>query len=255
LLVTGELSANTTASELILAGVGHPVEPLTSPLKLPRDLPGALFAANIGLALKKLPLKGEASLFRDINLNILSGKFRTGARRLKLTPILLSLVVLIGLGLLLPMNQLRSQTDVETTRLQNELTGVNQELSQALSLVDKAKQIGDTIDKISADAAAAKKEQQKILNKGGDVAYNLGLVTGALPTGTYFTSVGIGADQITVKGEAENSFKVVGYVEALEKLGKFSEVRIVSIDESKIAGSSTSEAASTRISFNVVISK
>ena len=147
------------------------------------------------------------------------------------------------------MNQLRSQADVETTRLQTELTGVNQELNQALSSVDKAKQIGDTIDKIMADAAAAKQEHQNILNKGGNFAYNLGLVTGALPTGTYFTSVGIDANQITVKGEADNSFKVVGYVEALETLGKFSEVRIVSIEESKV------EAASTRVSFNIVISK
>ena len=57
LLLSGEVSADTTTSELIQAAIGYPVELLVPPLKLPPDLPVALYATNIGLALKKGLLK------------------------------------------------------------------------------------------------------------------------------------------------------------------------------------------------------
>lgn len=259
LLLTGELSVNTNPIELTLAEMGYPVESLMSPLELPPDLPAALFATNIGLALKRLPLKlvtrGEATLFRDINLNIISGRFGAETRWLKIPHILLSLVVITGLGLLLPMNQLRSQADAETMRLQTELTSVSQKLDQALLLVNNAEQVEATMNKIVADAAAANQEYQYILSQGGDFAYNLALVTNAFPAEAYFTSVDTGTDLITVTGVADNPFTVVDYVVALEALGKFSEVRIVRIDESKGAGVSTTETGSTGVSFKIVINK
>jgi len=249
LLVTGELSADVTTSERISAEVGHPVEPLKLPLKLPPDLPAVSFATNIGLALKKLPVKptanGKSTYFRDINLNILSGQFGIRTSWIRLPLVLLFLAVLTGLGLLLPMNQLRSQADAETTRLQTELTGLNQELSQAKLSADKAKQITDTTNKVIADTETARQEYQYFLSAGGDFAYNLKLVTDALPTGAYFTSVDVGKNQITMTGGADNAFTVIDYVTALEALGKFSDVRIISINDGASAG----------VSFNIIIGK
>ena len=259
LLLTGELTVDTTARELISAEMGYPVELLTPPLELPPDLPAALFATNLGLALKKLPLKsfakGEATLYRDINLNILSGEYGIRTHWIKLPHILLSLVVVAGLGLLLPMDQLRSQAVVETTRLQTALTGVSQELEQAVLLVEEAEQIEDTIDKMVANAETTKQEHQYVLSKGGDFAYNLKLVTNAFPAKAYFTSVEVGTDQITVVGEADSPFMVVDYVMALEALGKFPEVRIVWIDESKSTGDDTTEAERAGVSFKVFVSR
>ena len=259
LLLTGELSVDTATSELISAETGYPVELLMPPLELPPDLPAALFATNIGLVLKKLPLKsfakGEATLYRDINLNILSGEYGIRTRWIKLSHVLLSLVVVAGLGLLLPMDQLRSQATAEITRLQTALTGVSQELEQAVLLVEDAEQIEDTIDKMVANAETTKQEHQYVLSKGGDFAYNLKLVTNAFPAKAYFTSVEIGTDQITMVGEADSPFTVVGYVMALEALGKFSEVRIVWIDESKSTGDDTTEAERAGVSFKVLVSR
>jgi Tfp pilus assembly protein PilN len=257
LLVTGEMSASA-ATQLISNEVGHPIEPLMPPLKLPHDLPAASFTTNIGLALKKMPLRptdGKATRFRDINLNILTGKFGTGTGWLKLPHILLSLAIVAGLGLLLPMSQLRSQAGAETVRLQTELTGVNQELNQAQQSANEAKQFEDTIGKITADAERIRQGYQYILDKSGDFAPNLTLVTNALPAEASFTSVKIGQNQITVGGEADNSFSVVSYVTALEALGKFSEVRIVSINENKSTGDSKKETNSTGVTFSIAISK
>ncbi|MBA7616178.1 hypothetical protein ES703_23474 [subsurface metagenome] len=258
LLLTGELSVDTTTSEIIQAETGYPVELLVPPMELPPDLPVGLFASNLGLALKKVPLKavatGETTLFRDINLNILPVKDKAGTRRVKLPHILLSTALIIGLGLLFPMCQLGSQADAETTRLQTELTGIGQEIDQARLAIDEAGQTEDTIDEIVTDAEAAKQEHQYILGKGGDFAINLKLVTNALPSEAYFTSVETGTAQIIVAGEADSPFTVVSYVTALEALGKFSEVRIAWIDESKSTGDETAEAESTGVSFRIVIS-
>lgn len=259
LLLTGELSVSTNPIELTLAEMGYPVESLMPPLELPPNLPAALFATNIGLALKRWPLKsvasGETALFRDININIIFSKFGAKPRWLKIPHILLSLIVITGLGLLLPMNQFRSQADAETIRLQTELTSVSQELDQALLLVDHTEQVEATINKIEADAAAANQEYQYILSQGGDFAYNLALVTNALPAEAYFTSVDTGTGLITMTGEADSPFTVVDYVVALEALEKFSEVRIVRIDEGKGAGVSATDAGVTGVSFKIVINK
>lgn len=102
--------------------------------------------------------------------------------------------------------------------------------------LNEAKQIKDTIDEIAAAADTLKQEHQYILSKGSDFANNLKLVTNALPSEAYFTSIEIGTDQFTVEGEADSSFVVISYAMALEAQGGLSEVRIVEINESKSTG-------------------
>ena len=252
LLLTGELSADATSSQLIQAKLGHPVELLTLPLKLPPDLPIALYATNIGLSLKKGLLKaiseGDSIRFNDINLNILSGAYGTSAGWLPLRRILISVASIISIALLLPMYQVSSQADVETKRLQTEYTRVTTKLQEA-------KTIEDTIDEIAADVGKMKQEHQYILSKGGDFANNLELVTNAFMSGADFTSVEIDTDQITLEGVADNSFTVIDYTMALETSGKFSEVRIAQIDDRESTRARSTKVKSTGVSFTIVIRK
>ncbi len=247
LLLAGELSADATASKLIQAEIEYPVEPLVPPLGFPPDLPIALYATNMGLALKKVPQK-TATHFRDINLNILSSKYRARARPVPLRYILLSLALIIAIGLLFPLYQVNSQADAETIRLQTELVRVSQELHQVRLALNEAKQIEDTINEMAADVETIKQEHQYILSKGGDFANNVKLVTNLLPSEASFTSVAVGTDQITVEGEADSPFAVISYAMALEAHGRFSEVRIAEIDES-------TEAETSGVSFTIVITK
>ena len=246
-LLTGELSADATTSQLIQAEIAYPVEPLVPPMEFPPDLPVALYASNMGLALKKVSQK-TATRFRDININILSGKYRARARPVPMRYILFSLALIITIGLLFPLYQVKSQATAETMRLQTELSRVSQELHQVRLALNEAKQIEDTINEISTAADTLKQVHQDILSKGGDSANNLKLVTNALPSEAYFTSMEIGTDQITVKGEADSSFTVISYAMALEAQGRLSEVRIAEIDES-------TEAETTGVSFTIIISK
>ncbi|OGO21877.1 MAG: hypothetical protein A2144_04800 [Chloroflexi bacterium RBG_16_50_9] len=258
LLVTGELSANTTTGHLISAEVGHPVETLMPPLTIPHDLPAASFTTNLGLAMKKLPLKaasnGKTSHFRDININILAGKFGAKTLGLKLPHVILSLLIISGLGFLLPVSQILHQAKAETLRLQTALTGVNQKIDQRELSATEAKQIEDSIGKIKADAEKIRQGYQYILNKNSDFARNMTLVTNALPSGTFFTLVEIGQNEINVEGQTDNSFTVVSYVIALEALKEYSEVRIVSINEVSSTKDTDKDKANPGVSFKIAIS-
>lgn len=264
LLLTGELSADATTSQLIQAEIEYPVEPLVPPLKFSADLPVALYASNMGLALKKIPQKAvskeDATRFHDINLNILSGKYKSRARLVLLRYILLPLALVIAIGLLFPVYQVKSRADAETMRLQTELSRVSQELHQARLASDEAKQIEDTINEIATDVETLKQEHRDILSDKGYFINTLSLVADALPSEAYFTSIEIGTDEITVVGEADNSFTVISYAVALEAQGRFSEVRIAGINESKSTEAETPETGSTEaegsgVSFRIVITK
>jgi len=238
LLLTGELSADATTSQLIQAQIEYPVELLVPPLEFPPDLPVALYTSNMGLALKEVPQKtvseGDATRFYDINLNILSGKYRAKAHPVSMRRILLPLALIIAIGLLFPLYYFTSQATAETMRLQTELDVVNE-----------AMQIEDTINEITATVDALKQEYQDILSKGSGFTKNLEVVTNALPSEAYFTSIEINTSRIIVEGEADSSFTVISYAMALEAQEDLSEVRIASIGE----------GGGTGVSFTIIIGK
>ena len=259
LLLTGESSTDTRTHELVQNATGYSVEQLLPLFQLPPDLPFALFTTNIGLSLKKTSLKtgakGNEYLFKDINVNLLLGAYGVKAVSIKQTNIILTAVLLIGIGLLYPAYQLRSQAAAETIHLQADLIGTQQEMDKRTLATNEARQVEENINEILTGVKRLSEEQQDILNRGGEFTSSLTLATDVLPDEAYFTSVKIGSDQITVEGEADNSFTVVDYVVALEKTGKFSEVRIVWINDSKSIAAEDIEAEPTGVSFNIIINK
>jgi len=249
LLLTGELAADPDTARLVQAEIECPIELLIPPLEFPPALPLALYAANMGLALKKIPArttsKADATRFHDINLNILSGKYRAKARPISVRYVLLRLALIIVVALLFPIYQIKSQADAETMRLQAELGGVSEELRQVQLAGNEVKQVEDIISETLAEVEMLKNGYQGILSKGGDFAGNLKLVTDVLPPEACFASVEMGTGRIVVRGEADSPFTVVSYVITLEAQERFPEVRIAEIGETEANG----------VSFTVVISK
>jgi len=249
LLLTGELSADATTSQLIQAQVEYPVELLVPPLEFPPDLPVALYTSNMGLALKEVPQKtvseGDATCFHDINLNILSGKYRAQAHPLSMRYKLFSLALIIVVGLLFPLYYFANQATAENTLLQTELDWVSDRLYEKRLVYNEAMQIEDTINEITATADALKQEYQDILSKGGGFTKILKVVTNALPSEADFTSMEINTSRITVEGEADSSFAVISYAMALEAEEDLSDVRIAEIGEGGGGG----------VSFTIIIGK
>jgi type IV pilus assembly protein PilM len=248
-LLTGELSADAATSQLIQAQVEYPVELLVPPLEFPPDLPVALYTSNMGLALKEVPQKtvseGDATGFHDINLNILSGKYRAQAHPLSMRYKLFSLALIIVVGLLFPLYYFANQATAENTLLQTELDWVSDRLYEKRLVYNEAMEIEDTINEITATADALKQEYQDILSKGGGFTRILRVVTNALPSETNFTSMELNTSRITVEGEADSSFAVISYAMALEAEEDLSDVRIAEIGEGGGGG----------VSFTIIIGK
>lgn len=257
LLLSGGLATEATTSGLLQAEIEYPVEPLVPPLEFPPDLPVAPFATNMGLALKKLPqkmtAKGEAR-FHDINVNLLSGKYRE-ARAKPLPPgqIFVIIFLIMAMGLLFPFYQTRSQLYADNTRLQNELHRVSRELNLATLAAEETTKAEETIREITSSVETLKQELQSLLSTRGDFTTNLVLVTQALPPQAYFTSIEISHDLITVQGETDSPFTVVNYAITLEAKETFPEVRIIEIDETTATTAEDNESEAAPAETQVII--
>ncbi|MCK4862945.1 MAG: pilus assembly protein PilM [Dehalococcoidales bacterium] len=236
LLLTGELSAEAPASGLLQAEVEYSVEPLAPPVEFPPELPVEAYTASIGLALKKTPqksvAKGEETRFHDININILSGKYR----KKKTEPIpagymLLGIFLTIAVVALFPLYHSRSQLTAENAELQTELSSISRQVNLASLIAEETTLKEDTIQEMLESAEALNIANRSVLGNRGDYTSNLQLITGALPPETYFTSIEIDDNRITARGETDSVFTVINYAQALEATNAFSEVRITVLDE------------------------
>ena len=249
LLLTGKLATDTATSELLQSETEYPVRPLAPPLDFGPDLPVALYATNMGLALRKTkPTNG----FHDMQLNILTGTYPSRHLQVSLRQVLAYLALAIIAGLLIPFFQIKSQAAAETIHLQSELDTVTQELFLAQKAysdgVADAAGVDAAISEVTATLEALRQEHQAILNTGGSFAGDLGLVTETLPSLTYFTSIEIDASSIIVEGTTDNPFTVLSYIDALGAK-QFTETRIAEI------GESTDEEGLTSTYFTVDVTK
>jgi Tfp pilus assembly protein PilN len=264
LLLTGDLALELPASGLLQAETDHPIESLTPLLDCPQELPVASYTANIGLSLKKFSSKvsaGRDGGYHDININILSGKYRK-IRAKPLSKILWISAALIAAAIigLFPLYQARSQAIIDNARQQTELSNISREYNLASLVAEENAQIEEDIQKINDDTAALKAANQRITGTRGGVTRDLQYVTEALPPLTDFTSIEIINKQIMIHGETDSVFTVIDYATALEGNGIYPEVRITELDETISIlgeGSITEEEPSTinRITFGIVINK
>jgi cell division protein FtsL len=265
LLLTGDLALELPTSGLLQAETEYPVEPLIPALECPPELPVASYTVNIGLSLKKTPPRtaptGENSLFHDININILSGKYR----KIRAKPKPLSLWIFVAFMALavvslFPLYQARSQATVENNQQQDELNNVSREFNFANLTAEENALTENAILEIIAGNEALQAANRDLLSTRGDITIDLQFVTGALPSSLDFTLIEINSRQVTVHGEADNVFAVIEYATALEAEGLFPEVRITELDETESiiqqADDTVTEPVTVnKITFGIVMNK
>jgi len=231
LLLTGQLAVDTATSQLVQSETEYPVKPLVPPLDFQSDLPVALYAANMGLALRKT---GDTNGFRDVQLNILAGTYPAKRLQVPYRHILAYLALAVIGGLLIPFFQMKSEAAAETIRLESEKDIRTQELFLAqrayTSAVADAAEIDAAVAEAEAALEALRQEYQVALNTGESFADSLALVTETLPSLTYFTSIEMDTTKIYVEGTVDNPFIILGYIDALNA-NQVTEARIVEISE------------------------
>jgi len=265
LLLTGELSLEAPAGGLLQSEIEYPIESLVPPVDSPPELPVASYITNIGLALKNITSKKAAGSedirFHDININILSGKYRKArAKPLHAGHLMFWTFLAIAIVLLFPLYQRLNQLAAENARQQTELSNISRELNLASLISEENVQTDNTIRQIIAGTEALKEANRSLIVTRGDFTRDLRLVTEVLPTSTSFTSIEIDNKLVTVRGETDNVFTVVDYATALESNVQFTEVRITEIDETTVIvpgdNATSSEPIRYRlITFDIIINK
>lgn len=265
LLLTGELTEEVIRNGLLQSEIEYSIERLNPPVDCPADISVDPYTVNIGLALKKTPLKtaskGDISRFSDININLLDGKYRKKkAPPVPFRRILLGILLAIIVMALFPLYQTRSQVTAENAALQTELDGINRELNLANLIAEETALTRETIGVITAGTEALQEVNRGILITRGDFTGNLNMVTEVLPPDTRFSSIDIDNQVISVNGDADSVFRVVDYATALENTEVFQEVRIIRLDDAvtdilETSENETIQAESGSVVFNIIIDK
>jgi hypothetical protein len=159
----------------------------------------------------------------------------------------------VAVAVLIPLNQMRTQINTENEALEMDLNRINREINLANLVYEDAMTTELTIDSLVAALGSLKAANDSILNARGDFSTGLQKVTGIFPANTYFTSIEILKDNITIQGEADDVFTVIKYATALEALGLFTEVRITQLNDTTIDMPVTEGAESTSSQATVII--
>jgi len=231
LLLTGQLAVDTATSQMVQSETEYPVKPLVPPLDFQSDLPVALYAANMGLALRQTK---ETNGFRDLQLNILAGTYPAKHVQIPYRHVLTYLALAVIGGLLIPFFQMKSEAAAETMRLESDKDIKTQELFLAqrayTSAVAYAAEIDVAIVEAEAMLEALRQQYQAAITTGESFTDSLALITETLPYLTYFTSIEMNSTKIYVEGTVDNPFTVLSYVDALNA-NQSTEARIVEISE------------------------
>lgn len=241
LLLTGKLSGEPAVGQYFQEAMDYPVGQLVPQMELPPGFPTASYAANIGLALKKTRGKVTAkktaedkgTSYYDINLNLLPAEYRAESHQAIAGRILIPALLVIAIGLIFPAYLVRDNATAETERLETQLTITSEELRQIRIEADEAIQTEESITQLSTILETLQ-QQQNTLTHVDNAADNLKMLTEAIDQNGYLTSIEVEGDQVIVQGQAESLADVISYVDALNRLDYFSEVRIAEFDKSDI---------------------
>lgn len=246
--LTGELASDPAVAELVQASIEYPVEPLMPPLKCPSTLPIAQYAANIGLALKKVPpprrLKVVSDL-RPINLNILPEAYQPKKLPVR-QALFVAAPIMICIALILPLYMLKNNAIAETTRLQAELDSLSRELALRRLDVGRIREGEDAFTQIAEMTDRLRQEHQAILDSGRGFAGSLQLVADVLPPGASLNRVNDSGDHMTLQGQAGSYSAVLDYVETLGQTGQFSSIDLRRL-EKKCGADATFSIALTKV--------
>ena len=254
LLLTGESANDATTGNLLQSEIEYPLEPLIPPVEYPNDLPIASYTACIGLALKNTTIKpsirGEVSHFTDINLNILAGKYR----RLKAKPmatrsLLVGALVVVALIILVALYMMGRGIKADVNDLTLNLSQINREINLATLMNEETLTTEAEITDLTTTTQALVTAKNDVLGVRGAFYTGLQRVTGAMPASIFFTSIEILKDSVLIQGEADSEFTVIAYATALEAQGVFTEVRIVTLDETVITVPGTDGATSSQVNI------
>ncbi len=232
--VSGELAQMSQEHQSLSDELGHPVLPLSSPLKCSKQLDSGHYMVNTGLVLKELsPAKRATSSV--VNLNTLPEAQQPEAS--SPAKILTAAGIVVATGLLVLTAIFVRSTAADTASLQTQLDSTGQLLKQKQTQQQSQKEaIAELEQKVAdieatyitfADALDDFDQQQEIGNN------NLDTVTSALPSTVNLSDIINASDELTISGTSPSEADILEYATTLRGSGRFSQVIVTNIEQAE----------------------
>jgi Tfp pilus assembly protein PilN len=252
LLLSGELSLDDRVVRHIREATGRPVSVVEWPAFASSKIPPGVYAANIGLILKKQNRKNgdrSKSVYHDINLNILSAL--KNQPKLKLQPVyaVISVVFLASVlwGTRAYMGNIETSSHADS--LQKEVDGITAQIvamkKTARDLLAKKTAAVEVLATAEKKLVEIRSSQRRLMDLRIDFASRVQSIIGDTSNAVTVESIYMEPDNITVTGRAADAFDVIVFANALENDGAFASARTARIEP----------LSSTGVSFEVVISE
>ncbi len=202
---------------------GHAVEVLEFPFSYPLSFSPHAFATNIGLFMRESKKRnsstGDISHYRDVNIDILNGRFRSRPARvpawLAAVPVTVFVIAMAGWT----VNSAYSDSHVEKDALQMEAQRLNNELIQAKKAESQQADLLKKIESTQHRVLSEKANREALCANQGLYVDNIDKIRTALPGDTYLVAMDMSDTSVRLTGFTDTPYKVVDYVQALETAG------------------------------------
>jgi type IV pilus assembly protein PilM len=234
--VSGELAGEPEIYEFLASELGHPVLPLSSPLKCPKQLDPSHYLVNIGLALKELR-RGAVPLLP--NLNTLPVSYQPKPLSLFRIMALPATAIAIGLIVLLAMTIQDAVASIDSVHSKLNATNfiLEQKQSQKKELMENITALEQKLADTEAAGSAFTAALDSLGEQGDRINGDLEASVNNLINGISLDSISHSGQGLNINGQSLSEVEVLEYARNLDASGRFSKVTISSIMRTESEGS------------------
>ena len=228
--ISGEFADKPELYNSLSEDFVYPVLPLTSPLKSSQSFKQKPGMVNIGLVLKKLASRKNPS-FLAVNINTLPEIYQP--KPFSWVRVLAISVTLAVLGLLTPLVVSYQSVSSSITSMSNQLDTINQltieKQLQGRELQQNITELEQGITQAEASCDVFTNALDVLDKQGKNINDDLLAITNVLPETITLTNITHKLDIMTINGSAPGEKDILLYARELDTCGRFSETTISSI--------------------------
>ena len=227
IVLMGEIAGNQAFFHNFGIACAMPLEQFKTHLKSPTRFPSGIYAAAIGVALKKGKLKAAKTGPAAIDFPILPSQYKAKSLPFKTVAVAGSLAMVATF--LFPMFQSVASANEKLDTKQAELTRLQVQATTAREILGKRNDIQKQTDEAKKLAASIRDEKSSLDALGIYISQDLFTAISFAPPGIRVSTFATKGTQETLAGDASNNATVINYAQLLEKSGKFDKVLITSL--------------------------
>lgn len=251
-LVTGDLAQMKEGWEILATRLGHPVNPIPSPMQEPAGFDAAQYMVNIGLVLKESPREKGVDANLIINFNALPAAYYH--RQISPLNIIVPVIAMVVLAADIAMGYMTMGISSHVATLEAEAASLQKQImtqqSDLTSLKSKITQLQPQMPPLQVKTAALAGKVAALTASRVNSDAQISQIVGLLPATSDLTGLNYatGTNVITITGSSGNIGDIYSYARALR--GSNFSVNITSI---QFQTTTTATLTTTGYTYNLVL--